>query len=47
MRAAVTDSLLPELRQYEAFLSALKNRIRAAQVKTAIAFFIITRRLER
>jgi len=33
----VTDSLLPELRQYEAFLSALKNRIRAAQVKTAIA----------
>lgn len=33
----MTDSLFPDLVQYEAFLSALKSRIRAAQVRAALA----------
>jgi predicted nuclease of restriction endonuclease-like (RecB) superfamily len=33
----VTDSLFPDLAQYQTFLNALKNRIRTAQIKAAIA----------
>lgn len=33
----MTDSLFPDLAQYQTFLNALKNRIRTAQIKAAIA----------
>lgn len=33
----MTDSLFPDLAQYQTFLNGLKNRIRTAQIKAAIA----------
>lgn len=33
----MTDSLFPELSNYDAFLSTLKQRIRTAQVRAALA----------
>lgn len=37
IRLTVTDSLFPDLARYEAFLTNLKQRIRTAQVRAAIA----------